>query len=191
MHTLAKCLCFLLICGALFCVYLSLPEQPPQDQPVSSSSDVPAAQPSEGIATPMTVSAGASKPSLPDEVDFNFHIKPILSDRCFVCHGPDKATVAAGLQLHDPELAFGNLAQDGEPNRFALVPNDPEASQMYKRITSQNANYRMPPPGSNKKALNEYQQALVKQWILEGAMYKQHWAFIKPVKAPPMLARFQ
>lgn len=183
MHALARCLCLLLVCAALVCIFLSLPDRISKDQPVSPSPDAPP-QPSEGMAPAQTAFVSTSMPSLPDEVDFNFHIKPILSDRCFTCHGPDKAQVQSGLQLNDAELAFINLAQDGEPNRFALVPNDPEVSQVYRRISSQNANFRMPPPGGNKKELNKYEQALIKQWILEGAVYKQHWAFIPPVKTP-------
>lgn len=183
MHILTKCVCFVLICGAVVCVYLSLPDLGPREQAADPVAKAATPAPAEGVSSPRTLAAAAPAPSLPDKVDFNFHIKPILSDRCFVCHGPDKAQVQADLQLHDPALAFNNLAQDGEPNRFALVPEDLEASQVYKRVTSENDNYRMPPPGSNKKALSEYEQALIKQWIQEGAAYKQHWAFIPPAKA--------
>jgi hypothetical protein len=120
--------------------------------------------------------------ALPERIDFNFHIRPILSDRCFVCHGPDRAQVASGLQLNDPENAFLNRAGEGEPNRFALVPGSPAQSEVVKRIQSENPNVRMPPASSNKKALTEYEQQLIVAWVRAGAEYKPHWAFIPPVK---------
>ncbi|MCF7973742.1 MAG: PSD1 and planctomycete cytochrome C domain-containing protein [Phycisphaerae bacterium] len=125
-----------------------------------------------------------SMPGLPDRVDFNFHIKPILSDRCFTCHGPDKAQVASGLQLNDSALAFLNLAETGEPNRFALVPGSPETSEVVRRITSDSLDVRMPPVSSHRKPLTEYEQQLIIQWIAQGAEYKAHWAYIPPEKRP-------
>jgi hypothetical protein len=117
-------------------------------------------------------------------VDFNFHVKPILSDRCFTCHGPDKAQVASGLQLNDPALAFMNLAEAGEPNRYALVPGSPERSEVVRRITSDNPDVRMPPASSHRKSLTGYEQQLIIQWIAQGAAYKPHWAYISPEKGP-------
>ncbi len=123
-----------------------------------------------------------SMPKLPDQVDFNYHIKPILSDRCFVCHGPDRAQVAGGLQLNDSILAYANLAEEGEPNRFALVPGSPETSELVKRITSESPDFRMPPASDLKAPLTDYEQQLLIQWVAQGAEYKPHWAYIAPKK---------
>ena len=60
--------------------------------------------------------------NLPEKIDYNLHIKPILSDKCFICHGPDKAKVKAGLQLHLPESAFSELK--GSPGKYAIIPGN-------------------------------------------------------------------
>jgi hypothetical protein len=87
---------------------------------------------------------------LPDKVDFNYHIKPILSDRCFACHGPDENKVEAGLRLDLEEVAFSKL----ESGDYALVSGDLSESQVYHRITSTDPDYQMPPPESNPPCRN-------------------------------------
>ena len=114
---------------------------------------------------------------LPDKVDFNYHIKPILSDRCFACHGPDENKVEAGLRLDMEDVAFARL----ESGEHALVPGKLSESQMYHRITSADPDYQMPPPESNL-TLTEYEKALLTRWIEQGAEYKPHWSFITPEK---------
>lgn len=121
----------------------------------------------------------AATASMPDVVDYNFHIKPIISDRCFKCHGPDKAKQESELGLHNEEGLFKTLKDD--PTRHIIVPGKPGKSELYRRITETNPDEMMPPPESNL-TLNDFEKALIKKWIEQGAKYKQHWAFIPPVK---------
>ncbi|MBK8504004.1 MAG: DUF1553 domain-containing protein [Saprospiraceae bacterium] len=122
---------------------------------------------------------------LPKIVDFNYHIKPLLSDRCFACHGPDEKAREAKLSLHTEEGAFAAL--DSIADRFIIAPGDLSASEVYHRITSDDPEYMMPPPESNL-SLSEYDIQLISKWIKQGAVWKKHWAFIPPVKPekPPI-----
>jgi hypothetical protein len=117
--------------------------------------------------------------SLPEEIDFNYHIKPILSDRCFACHGPDENKREAGLRLDIEEYALAAFG-DGK-NTYALVPGNPHKSAVYKRIVSSDPDLVMPPPESNL-TLSETEIALITRWIEQGAAYKPHWSFIVPEK---------
>jgi hypothetical protein len=105
------------------------------------------------------------------EVHFARDIRPILSDRCFHCHGPDKETREAKLRLDTREGALK-----------AIVPGKPEKSELIARIHDADPDERMPPEDSNK-SLDDKERALLRQWILEGAEYQGHWAFIPP-KSP-------
>ena len=120
--------------------------------------------------------------AMPDKVSYNFHIRPILSDKCFKCHGPDINKREAGLRLDVPDSAFAPLKETR--GAFALVPFKPEESELYKRISSTDTAYLMPTPSSHLGALSEQQIALFKKWINQGAKYEPHWAFAKPVKVP-------
>jgi len=122
------------------------------------------------------------EPSIPDKVSYNFHIRPILSDKCFKCHGPDVSKQEAGLRLDHPENAYGPLRET--KGAFAIVPGKPEQSEMYKRITSTDSSYQMPTPESHLGLLTEHEVKLVEKWIRQGAKYERHWAFTKPEKAP-------
>lgn len=115
--------------------------------------------------------------SLPPEIDFNFHIKPILSDRCFACHGPDNNKREAGLRLDIAEHALAALG-DGK-DRYAIVPGKPHKSTVYERMVSSDPKVMMPPPESNL-SLSTSEIALITRWIEQGANYKPHWSFIKP-----------
>lgn len=115
-----------------------------------------------------------------DSVDYNLHIRPILSDRCFICHGPDGNARKADLRLDIAEGAYAALKDD--PSAHPIVPGDPEASEVFRRISSEDTSQVMPPVKSNLK-LNDSEIALIKKWIAQGAQYKPHWAFIPP-KAP-------
>ncbi|MEM8888287.1 MAG: DUF1549 domain-containing protein, partial [Bacteroidota bacterium] len=117
--------------------------------------------------------------NIPDQVDFNFHVKPILSDRCFKCHGPDEKTREANLRLDIKEGAFAVL--DSAEDAYAIVAGDLDASSLYQRIISNNPESMMPPPESNL-ALEEYEVEILKKWIEQGAEWKDHWAFIPPQK---------
>ncbi|WP_026814995.1 DUF1553 domain-containing protein, partial [Arenibacter certesii] len=116
---------------------------------------------------------------IPNQVDFNIHVKPILSDKCFICHGPDKAKIKANLQLDTPEEAYKELRES--PGKYALTPGNLNRSEVFHRIISEDPNYMMPEPDSHLTLTNHEKAVLIK-WIEQGAEYKEHWAFIKPEK---------
>jgi len=119
---------------------------------------------------------------LPKEIDYNLHVKPILSDKCFFCHGPDKANQKADLELATAEGAYAALKDKSDV--FAIVPGKPGKSEVYHRIISEDPETIMPPPESNL-SLTAYEKAVLTKWIENGAEYKPHWAFIKPEKREP------
>src|SRR5680860_1552289 len=114
---------------------------------------------------------------LPADLDFNEHVKPILSDKCFLCHGPDKAKQKAGLNLSDPDLAFLKL----ESGNRALVAGNISRSALVDRILETDEMRRMPPIDSHR-SLSDYEKAVLIRWIEEGAEYKKHWALVPPEK---------
>lgn len=114
------------------------------------------------------------------KVDFNFHVKPILSDKCFTCHGPDEKKRQANLRLDTEEGAFRALKSDSM--HYAIIRGNSEESYLIKRIFSEDPSFRMPPPESNL-VLTEQEKNILKKWITQGAEYKKHWAFIPPVKS--------
>lgn len=121
----------------------------------------------------------AETKAIPKEVDFSLHIKPILSDRCFKCHGPDKNAVEGNLSLHTAEEAYKALGE--AQDHFAVVPGDPEKSSLVARIYTDDPGLLMPPPESNL-TLTDVEKELLRKWITQGAEYKKHWAFIPPVQ---------
>ena len=122
---------------------------------------------------------------LPAAVDFNWHIRPILSDRCFACHGPDEKKRQANLRLDTREGAFQPLDSLGK--RFAIVAGRPEQSELVRRIYSTHPDSMMPAPESHL-TLSEFEKKLLVRWIEQGAHWKEHWAFIPPQRpaAPPV-----
>lgn len=116
---------------------------------------------------------------LPENIDFNLHIRNILSDNCFACHGPDAMAREADLRLDIEEKAFSPLGD--KKDYFAIVRGRPGQSEMFKRIISNDPDYKMPSPASNL-SLTDREIALIKKWIEQGAEYKPHWAFIPPEK---------
>ncbi|UXP32032.1 DUF1553 domain-containing protein [Reichenbachiella agarivorans] len=116
---------------------------------------------------------------LPAELDFNVHVKPILSDKCFACHGPDKAKQQAGLRLDLAEAAYNELPES--PGKYAIVPGDLSSSEVFQRIITDDHEYIMPTPKSNLK-LSAREKAILVKWIDDGAEYKDHWAFLPPQK---------
>nr|WP_235125248.1 PSD1 and planctomycete cytochrome C domain-containing protein [Dyadobacter sp. CY347] len=112
------------------------------------------------------------------QVSYNFDIRPILSDKCYACHGPDANKREAGLRLDVAENAYAKL-KDGKG--VAIFPGKPEQSEVYKRITSVDPAYQMPTPESHLGLLNETEIGLVRKWIEQGAKYEKHWAFTAPV----------
>jgi len=120
---------------------------------------------------------------IPDEIDFNWHIRPILSENCFQCHGPDVKNNRADMRL---DTAEGAYAERGGPTRprHPIVPGNPDASEVLRRVTASNVAVRMPPQ-STHKTLTPDQIALLREWIRRGAQYKPHWAFITPTRPVP------
>jgi len=118
---------------------------------------------------------GDAAVDLPETVDFNYHIRPILSNTCYVCHGPDVSTREADLRLDLREHATARR----EDGRRAIVPGNANRSLLISRVTSQDPEHRMPPAETNK-ILTSQEIALLKKWIEQGAEYKLHWAFIPP-----------
>lgn len=116
---------------------------------------------------------------LPETIDYIFDVKPILSDRCYLCHGPDEGTREAGLRLDLKENAYGALGENLD--RFAVVPGNTDSSQMVYRINHPDIQKRMPPQESNL-TLTEYERSVLVRWIEQGAVWKDHWAFVAPSK---------
>ena len=117
-----------------------------------------------------------------DKVDFNREIRPILSDVCFKCHGPDEKERQAGLRFDLRDVALTKL----ESGAAAIVPGDIHTSELVKRITSADEAKKMPPMGSGRK-LTAKQTELLTRWVAEGAEYRGHWSFI-PAQRPPLPA---
>lgn len=115
-----------------------------------------------------------------EKISYNFHIRPILSDKCFNCHGPDANKREAGLRLDIAEEAYKALQE--HPRAHAIVKGKPEFSEVFLRVTSKDTAYMMPPASSNLPPLTETEIALIKQWIEQGAEYEPHWAFVVPKK---------
>jgi hypothetical protein len=122
-------------------------------------------------------SASAQSVDLPEKVTYNRHIRPILSQACFQCHGHDAHARKAGRRLD--EMA-GALAENKGVR--AVVPGRPELSELIKRVRSADPKRRMPPPKSKKPPLTPRQIALLDKWIAQGGEYQKHWSFIAPTK---------
>jgi len=128
------------------------------------------------LAWPAVAAHGAA-PS-PARLSFNRDIRPILSDTCFACHGPDNANRQAGLRLDTFDLATGEL----DSGTRAIVPEKIDESEMIARIISEDPDTVMPPPEAKIGRLSAEQVETLKRWIAEGATYEPHWAFVAPAK---------
>ena len=117
-------------------------------------------------------------------VDFSFQIRPLLSDRCFRCHGPDASKRKAKLRLDTREGVFKDIG-DG----WAVVkPGDPASSELVRRTSTDFEDDVMPPADSHL-SLSEPEKALLRRWVLEGAEYKPHWSLIPVQPSPSPRAR--
>lgn len=114
-----------------------------------------------------------------ERVSFNRDIRPILSDRCFICHGPDALAREADLRFDQEDSA--KSPRGGGPHA-AIVPGDPESSEMLVRMLESDPDLQMPPPDSNL-SVSDREIQLVKRWIEEGAAWEKHWSLIAP--SPP------
>ena len=112
-----------------------------------------------------------------EQVDFATQIRPILSDNCFFCHGPDASHREGGLRLDQVEEAFS----EGDSGETAIVPGKPDQSEILQRILSDDPDLRMPKHESGKQ-LEPDEVALIKRWIEEGASWDDHWAYRLPQK---------
>src|SRR6266566_6943794 len=112
---------------------------------------------------------GAALSETPGRIEFNRDIRPIITENCFACHGPDKNQRKAKLRLDVREIAL---------ERGAIVPGKPDQSKLIEHIFSNDPEEIMPPPKS-RKALSAAQKDLLRQWIAAGAEYEPHWAYMK------------
>lgn len=119
---------------------------------------------------------------VPDVVDYNFHVRPILSDRCYTCHGPDENARQGDFRLDTKEGAYAALGD--AKKRHAIIPNDIENSTLVHRIFSEDPEEIMPPPESNL-ILEDYEKEILKKWVDQGAQWKKHWSYIPPVQTKP------
>jgi mono/diheme cytochrome c family protein len=126
---------------------------------------------------PLLLFASNGEAQSPAKVDFARQIRPILSENCFACHGPDEKTRKAKLRLDTKQGAFSPL-RDGGP---AIVPGKADASELFRRIKSDDEGARMPPAKTGKR-LTPQQVQLIGRWIDEGAEWSKHWAFVAPTR---------
>lgn len=125
--------------------------------------------------------SGTNNQEIPQTISYNFDVRPILSDKCFTCHGPDGNKRAASLRLDIGDSAFLPLKET--KGRFAIVPGKPGESEIINRISSEDPTYQMPTPESHLGTLSNYEIEVLTKWIKQGAKYEEHWAFISPVKS--------
>ena len=118
------------------------------------------------------------------KISFNKDIRPILADRCFSCHGPDSAARKADLRLDLEEEAKAALREGVTP----IVPGDPDASAIIRRLTHEDPEELMPPPDS-KLTVTSGEIELIRRWISQGAKWERHWAFLPPRSNPPASGR--
>mgnify|MGYP002377536670 FL=1 len=117
-----------------------------------------------------------------ETVSYNFQVRPILSDKCYACHGPDANKREAGLRLDIEEEAYKALKDN--PKAHAIVPGKPGLSELYIRVSTTDTSIMMPPASSNLPTLTGEEVIIIKKWIEEGAKYEPHWAFVTPQKSP-------
>ena len=110
-------------------------------------------------------------------IEFNRDIRPILSEKCFTCHGPDESKRQANLRL-DMEVT----AKAPRGDHFAIVPGEPMSSELIRRVSSSDSRLRMPPVYSGAARLSDREIELLTRWILQGARWQKHWSFIPPVR---------
>ena len=128
------------------------------------------------ISVTATLAAQTPAPSSP-LIDFQRQIRPILSDNCFLCHGPDKGTRMVDLRL-DTKDGIASVRKNGT----VVVPGKPDESLLIQRVISPNPGFRMPPAYSHK-TLTDAQKSVLRKWVEQGAAWREHWAFAPPVKA--------
>lgn len=171
----------------IFCILCcALPLSLASCKKAADTAVVPAAPDSKKSANSTTPEATKPAPATPqagdEKISFSSQVRPILSNNCFACHGPDSHNQSSPFRLDTEEHSRANLAKAGETSRYGVVPGKPEESLLLQRIITKNPHEAMPPPYAKKPALNEEQVAIVAEWIRQGAEYEPHWAFVAPVK---------
>lgn len=131
----------------------------------------------------LTADNGSStdRPSVPKDIEFNRDVRPILSDKCFYCHGPDEKHRKAKLRLDDEKVA---------KDKEAIIPGKAADSGLIQRITATDDDERMPPVKSGKK-LTATEIEILRKWIENGAKYEPHWAYVAPVRREPPKTKFE
>ena len=130
------------------------------------------------ITAPLLCVLAATRLFADDAPDFSRDVRPILSQHCFKCHGPDDKTRKGGLRLDLRDSA----TKEAKSGAVALVPGQPDKSELVARIFSTDEDELMPPP-SVKRTLTPEQKDTLRRWVAAGAEYQQHWAFVKPKQA--------
>ena len=122
--------------------------------------------------------------ALPAQIDYNIHVKPILSDKCYLCHGPDEGTRKAGMRFDTENGLFDKTLK----GNFPVKAGNLNKSELIHRILSDDPDYIMPPTNSHL-SLKPREKAIIVKWVEQGAIWKKHWAFIPPEKsALPILS---
>src|SRR5260221_6374353 len=127
---------------------------------------------------------GAPNDITNDPIQFNRDIRPILSEHCFTCHGPDDSKRQSKLRLDLEKFAKGDLG-----GHFAVVPGEPGSSEMIRRVSSNDTARRMPPAWSGAVKLKDAEVDLLTRWIAQGASWQNHWSFIPPERTDPPQVR--
>lgn len=141
------------------------------------------------LACPSAQATAEVEFTLPEKVTFNAHIRPIMSNTCFACHGPDEEDNPSELRLDSAEHAYGPLPSDEEV--VAIKPGDKEASAIYQRIAHEDPDMRMP-PAEFRHQLSSREKALFARWIEQGAEYETHWVYAPLARPePPELTKHQ
>lgn len=132
-----------------------------------------------GGAAALAADESAPPPPGSSSIDFNRDVRPILSDKCFFCHGPDAASREADLRLDDE-----GVAKEDRGGYAAIVPGDPDSSEMLRRVLSEDEYEVMPPPETGKHVSTE-EAAILRRWIEAGAPWALPWAYVPPRETPP------
>ena len=125
--------------------------------------------------------------NIPENINYNFDVKPILSDKCYTCHGPDPKSVKGNLRLDISDHWY--RTSDANPNKQIIFSGKVSKSELVDRIRSTKASHQMPPPETNL-FLTEREKQIIEKWIEQGAKWETHWAYIPPVKNDPPQGNF-
>ncbi len=125
----------------------------------------------------MIVASVVLQAAAEEVVSYNRDIRPLLSDRCFACHGPDEAKREGELRL---DISEGALSPHSSDRLQVIKAGDPDSSDLWKRLSTDDPSLQMPPPDSGKKPLTDLQRELIREWIQQGAKYEEFWSFAPP-----------